>query len=80
MQNILTYISESLVHISIAVAQHLQTQALQKSIPLLILLTVFILVMLRTVKLYYNFSTCNVKINNIMTKNFLTMDGKRLQL
>ena len=35
--------------------------------------------MLRTVKLYYNFSTCNVKINNIMTKNFLTMDGKRLQ-
>ena len=80
VQNIFTHISETLVHICIAVAQHQQAQNLQKKIPFLILLLVFLRIMLRAVKLYHNFSTCNVKINNIMTKNLLTVCMERLQL
>ena len=79
MQNVFAYISETLIHVCVAVTEYKNAQTLQETIPLLILLLVFFRIMLRTVKLYDNFSTCNVKINNIMTKNLLTVRVKRMK-
>ena len=79
MQNVFAYISEMLIHVCVAVTEYKNAQTLQETIPFLILLLVFFRIMLQTVKLYYNFSTCNVKINNIMTKNLLTVRVKRMK-
>ena len=74
MVDILANRNKTAIHICVGVTQHAASNALQVSVSLCVLFSALLFIMLGSVQFYNNICRGNIKIYNIISQYFLTVN------